>query len=288
MTPETADLVRRWGLPELKPARVLFLTGAGISGPPPTSFPLGRRVHEIVLANYSSLTQSEVCTLARVDKWTLERTCDVVFQAYQEWQPDAHVNWFWNLLSETFIYRRGVAWAKPNDMHAYFRKHVEEGGRHFTANLDQFIELDTMPYSVLTTQRLESTDVPVPAENVVSVPMLYKFHGDCNVDEVHLQGVLHRVIRDGFQDNTKRYWSGVLNSVDLVVVCGYGGFDTFDVNRYFGELNEGAFKAKAVWIRFGPGMDLTVVPNTAIHAAHAWCCPASPSRSSSAASRTGC
>jgi len=268
VTPDVDGLIQRWGLPGLPASQVLFVTGAGISSPPPTAFPLGNPLHRLLISNFSSLTQGEICALLSLNTWTFEQSCDVIFEEYQVWQPDADVNWFWNLLSEIFIYRPGVAWMQPNDFHAYFRRHIELGGRHFTANLDQFIELNSMPYNnVLTTGMLESTDVPLNVANVVNEPKLYKFHGDCNVDAVHLQGVLHHVIRDGFQANTRRYWFGVLRSVKLVCVCGYGGFDSFDVNRYFEGLGPMHFQAKAVWIKYAPNTQLEIVPDSQLNPA---------------------
>ena len=261
MTQKVEDLIRHWGLRDLRACDVLFLTGAGISSPAPSSFPLGKPLHRLLIASYSSLSQGEIGTLLSLDKWALEQTCDLIFEECEAWQPHADVNWFWNLLSELFIYRSGVAWMQPNDFHRYFRRHIELGGRHFTANLDQFIELDSM-HHVLTTCRLESTDVPINVNSMISEPIHYKFHGDCNVDAVHLQGVLHRVIRDGFPEKTRRYWSGVLESVKLVCVCGYGGLDSFDVNRYFEAIDEKQLKAKAIWINYSPNAPLDVVPNT--------------------------
>lgn len=264
MTPQVDELIERWGISELPASQVLFLTGAGISSPPPTSFPLGNPLHRLLLSSFSSLTPGEVCALLSLNTLTFEQSCDAIFDEFQAWQPNSDVNWFWNLLSEIFIYRPDFTWARPNDFHAYFRKHIELGGRHFTANLDQFIELDSMPYSVLTTRMLESTDVPLNVANMVNEPQLYKFHGDCTVDAVHLQGVLHHVISAGFQANTRQYWSEVLQSVQLVCVCGYGGFDSFDVNRYFEALGPRHFHAKAVWIRYAPNTHLETVPDSDI------------------------
>ncbi len=261
MNSDVGEMIGRWRLRELPESAVLFVTGAGISNPPPTSFPLGNPLHRLLVSHFSALTPGEVGALLSLNAWTFEQTCDVIFEEYCKWLPDADVNWFWNLLSEIFIYSPEVAWMQPNDFHAYFRRHIERGGRHFTANLDQFIELDSMPYDVLTTCMLESTDVPLNVENVIGEPKLYKFHGDCTVDAVHLQGVLHNVIRDGFQANTRRYWSEVLRSVKLVCICGYGGFDTFDVNRFFGGLAEGHFEAKAIWIDYASNTSLEIIPN---------------------------
>lgn len=267
MNIDVEKLIGRWRLRDLPASKVLFLTGAGISNPPPTSFLLGNQLHRLLISTFSTLSPGEIGALLSLNTWTFERTCDVIFEEYQAWQPTGVVNWFWNLLSEIFIYRPHDAWKQPNDFHAYFRRHVELGGRHFTANLDQFIELDSMPYHVLTTAMLESTDVPLNVENVIGEPKIYKFHGDCTVDGAHLQGVLHSVIRDGFQANTRQYWSEILRSVGLVCVCGYGGLDRFDVNRYFEELGEGHFDAKVVWISYAHDRELEIVPNTQLHPA---------------------
>jgi hypothetical protein len=259
VTPEVEGLIQRWRLGDLSASEVLFLTGAGISNPPPTSFPLGNPLHELLISSFSTISQGEIGALLSLN--TFEQTCDVIFEEGQTWQPDAEVNWFWNLLSDIFIYRPHEAWKQPNDFHNYFCTHIRLGGKHFTANLDQFIELNLMPYQVLTTHTLENPDVRLQVNNVVGDAYLYKFHGDCTVDAVHLQGVLHRVIRDGFQANTMQYWSEVLRSVKLVCVCGYGGYDSFDVNRYFGELGEGHFAAKAIWISYAQNKQLEIVPN---------------------------
>ncbi|MCE9604777.1 MAG: hypothetical protein K8U03_07740 [Planctomycetia bacterium] len=266
MNSAVEELIERWRLRELPEAEVLFITGAGISNPPPTSFPLGNPLHRLLVSNFSSLTQGEIgALLPPLNNWALEQTCDVIFEECQTWQPNADVNWFWNLLSEIFIYDSGKAWMQPNEFHAYFRRHIERGGTHFTANLDQFIELNSMPYRVLTTCELESTDVPLDVGNLIGEPKIYKFHGDCNIDAVHLQGVLHQVIRDGFQANTKHYWSEVLRSVNLVCICGYGGFDGYDVNRFFEELEERHFEAKAVWISYASNTQLEIIPNSQLH-----------------------
>jgi hypothetical protein len=118
MNPAVEELIGRWGLRKLAESEVLFLTGAGISNPPPTSFPLGNPLHRLLVSSLSSLTQGEVGALLSLNNWTFEQTCDVIFEECQAWQPNANVNWFWNLLSEIFIYTPLAAWMRPNDFHA--------------------------------------------------------------------------------------------------------------------------------------------------------------------------
>ena len=74
------------------------------------------------------------------------------------------------MMSELFIFRANEGWKQPNELHAYFREHVRQGGKHITANLDQFIELEELYYSVRTTKQFED-GVPYHEEE----GLLYKF-----------------------------------------------------------------------------------------------------------------
>lgn len=130
-------------------------------------------------------------------------------------------------------------------MHRFFREHVRRGGAHITANLDQFIERDELSHLVRTTKTLEDGAKIDPNDGV-----LYKFHGDCNIDFVGDQGFVLSAIGSGFSPKVRGAWEVLLNRGILVVVCGYGGLDRFDVTPYFSPKAPNAFGCAILWVDY--------------------------------------
>jgi hypothetical protein len=240
------DALAYFGLTSLTPQDVLFLTGAGISAPDPTGFTLGDELHRLVLENFTSLAPKEVVEVF-AKKIPFEQSCEIISQAFSMHPLSHGVNVFWNLVSELLIWRSSQPWKQPNELHRYFREHIQNGGKHITANLDQFIELDEIPYFVITTKAIDAD----PAVDLSSgILRLYKFHGDCNNDYVGEQGFVLSAIQQGFTANARQAWEQFLDSAKLLVVCGYSGLDRYDVNQYFASLPDARFRARILWIDY--------------------------------------
>lgn len=241
--PIVENTLIRFGLNGIDLKDVLFLTGTGISAPDPTAFFLGRELHRTVLENFTKLSQAEISTvLANVP---FEKSCEAINAAFQGHSLSTFVNVFWNMISELFIWRENEAWTQPNELHAYFREHVRQGGKHITANLDQFIEKEELFHSVRTTKGFES-GIPYHEDE----GLLYKFHGDFTRDSEGGQGFVIGAIGNGFTNAVQTVWDRLLAKAKLVVVCGYGGVDCYDVTPYFRSKAPGAFDGCILWTSY--------------------------------------
>lgn len=238
-----SDTLNSIGIRVNRPEKVVFLTGAGISAPDPTQFPLGNELHRLLLKTFTNLSDLQIDSAIHLQ---FEKSCESLYSTFQTHQLTHAVNLFWNLLSELFIWRATETWKQPNELHTYFREHIRSGGCHITANIDQFIELDELHYQTFTTKGIDDGEHP---ENENG--FLYKFHGDCTKDFVGEQGFLFDAISRGFSANVRRVWDDLLGSAELVVVCGYAGLDTFDVTPYFAGKAAGTFRSSVLWVLFG-------------------------------------
>jgi hypothetical protein len=133
---------------------------------------------------------------------------------------------------------------QSNDLHAYFRSHLRAGGTHLTANIDQFLELDELSHLVRTTRGFDAGDL-IDQFN----PTLYKFHGDCNRDFIGEQGFQFNAIARGFSPIVQKVWDDLLSKASLVVFCGYGGVDQFDVVPYFAAKPAMSINCSALWLQ---------------------------------------
>jgi len=240
------DTLNGFGLNRVDVRDVLFLTGAGISAPDPTRFFLGAALHKMVLENFTNLTPTEINAV--VGKVPFEKSCECIENVFKTHRLSAFVQVFWNLMSEMFLWRRENHWKQPNELHAFFREHIRQGGCHITANLDQFIETDMLYHAIRTTYMF---DDGIPLRNGEGI--LYKFHGDFERDFAGGQGFVYSAIANGFSDTVKGYWDTLLDRVKVVVVCGYSGSDIFDVIPYFRLKATAHFRSSIIWVKHGTG-----------------------------------
>lgn len=238
------DTLSSFGLKKVEVPDVLFLTGAGISAPDPTRFFLGAELHKMVLENFTSLTPPEIsAVLAKVP---FERSCECIENVFRTHQSSAFVGVFWNLMSELFLWRPTEPWKQPNDLHGYFREHIRQGGSHITANLDQFIEINSLRHSVRTTKMFDDR---IPLRD--GEGLLYKFHGDFERDFEGDQGFVYSAIANGFSNTVQGYWDKLLDRPKVVVVCGYSGSDIYDVTPYFRSKPDASFESCIIWVKHG-------------------------------------
>lgn len=239
---------------------ILFFTGAGISAPDPCSFPLGQELHRILLQYYTDMTSWEIEGFLNQNPIPFERTVEIILEEYGNLD---HQNRGFNLLTEIFIYRNNEAnWKEDNDYHKYFRHHVQQGGKHFTVNLDQFIELEGQGIQTLTANDIDDENGAFNAENFDQSGFLFKIHGDSNLDPVGLQGFLHRVIRNGFTDEVQNFFDRQIQQVNTVIFVGYGGVDQFDITPYFENKPNCFFKnTRALWINYSRENEISISEN---------------------------
>ena len=237
------DALQDLGLPFPNARDILFLTGAGISVPDPTAFPLGPELYQIVLDNFASLSSDD--SSRALSAIPFERSCEIVGNVFRTHPSHEFANVFWELVSELFIWRPNEPWKQSNDLHRFFGEHVRRGGTHITANLDQFIERDDLSHLVRTTKTIEDGARIDPNDGV-----LYKFHGDCNIDFVGEQGFVLSAIGNGFSSEVRGAWDALLNRGTLIVVCGYGALDRFDVTPYFSSKASSAFSRGILWVDY--------------------------------------
>jgi hypothetical protein len=236
--------LKHLGINRLNLREVLFITGAGISAPDPTQFPLGAELHRSILQRFTNLLEPRINQA--LHEVPFEASCGAIRDVFRRHPLSHDVDIFWNLVSELFIWRREEAWKQPNELHAHFREHIRNGGIHITANLDQFIEGDELVHSVVTTTSIEEELANLDEQGV-----LYKFHGDCTRDGVGEQGFELAPIQNGFSPRVQHAWDTLLNRARLVMVCGYGGLDRYDVNPYFSTKAKASFGASILWLAYG-------------------------------------
>jgi hypothetical protein len=105
---EVNDAINDLGLKIVSPGEVLFLTGAGISAPDPTKFPLGNELHTLFLQEFTPLSATEISNV--VNKLPFEATCQSLLGTFSGHSSSQFVNIFWNLVSELFTWRAENNW----------------------------------------------------------------------------------------------------------------------------------------------------------------------------------
>lgn len=235
-----------------EPKEILFFTGAGISAPEPCSFPLGQELHRILLQYYTDMTSWEIEGFLNQNPIPFERTVEIILEEYGNLD---HNNPGFNLLTDIFIYRNDESnWKVDNDYHKYFRHHIQNDGKHFTVNLDQFIELDGQG-------RIERFFAHNDFDVEINDGLLFKMHGDPN-EPVRTQGFLQSVIENGFSDQVQNFFDRQINQVKTVIFVGYGGVDQFDITPYFESKLNCFFKnTTALWINYSRENEISTSEN---------------------------
>jgi hypothetical protein len=228
-----AEALRVTGIDHIAPPAVVFWTGAGISRDPPTCAPLGLQLTERVLEH---LFESECRN--RIERYykalrvhrsypRLETVLDVVYRIVG---PDAFVDSLSDLREPP-----------SNDLHRFFARHLDVGGRHITANFDDCIE------------RSRADLAPVPDR-------LIHFHGSLSLDPIgeRLGATLGNIQR-GFSEELSERLRHTLTASDVeaIAFAGYSGYDAFDVNPFLRSLQARKELAgkRVMWIRFRSSSD---------------------------------
>jgi len=210
---------------------VCFWTGAGISANKPSCLPLGDSLTEKTIEHFclpgtwSNLV--EYFGKAKMEdsfghpKITprLELVLESITQV---------------LGPETLTFLDPFLSAKPNSLHRFFAKHLENGGTHVTTNFDSCIE------KCLTSDNKEQA---------------IHIHGKYGRENLEDLGVRIRTIASGLPQSFKERITYLLSRCRYLVFCGYSGRDYFDVNPFFSELKEGRkqFRNLAViWVKHVP------------------------------------
>lgn len=241
------------------PKDILFFTGAGIAAPVPCSFPLGIELYELLLHYFTDMEKPEIHAYIEDNSYTFEETVSIIME---EFGPLDHSSIPFNLLSDIFIFRYDDEYKKINDYHKFFRAHVDNGGKHFTVNLDQFIELaEKAQINILTAKDFDKG----PTNNIYDYSgFLLKIHGDPNIDGVGLQGFLHQVIKTGLSEKVKSFFDRHLNKAKTVIFIGYGGIDKFDVTPYFQSKSDHFFQnTSALWINYSTEQEVSEISDVA-------------------------
>ena len=227
------------------PTEILFISGAGISHADPCSFPLGNELHRILLQYYTDMTNWEIDLFLTNNNNVFENTVSTILKFYGN---DFSANIFFNVLSELFIFRNIENKKLENDYHKFFRNHIQNGGKHLTVNLDQFIELDgSARIEHFTSNEFLNNPMKFNSED----GYLFKIHGDPITDKIGVQGFLLEVLKNGLPDKIMEFIDNLLNKSKHVVFIGYGGVDIFDINPYFESKPNGFFSnTSALWINY--------------------------------------
>lgn len=217
--------------------QTLFISGAGISMDAPSNGPSGPTLtaralehaympgtSDAIAAAYARLGQQRVAGRPR-----LEAILDVVLETHGE-------ELLRDLLSD-------LRHARHNELHRFFARHLELGGRHITANFDNLIE-----------QALASeSQSPI------------HFHGAFGVGPAaESLGATLREIQYGFATAMRRRLTNALASPEIehIVIVGYSGSDYFDMDPYLEQLAQGGTLAdKAITLFWhGPNTTLELSP----------------------------
>lgn len=238
-----------------EPSDILFFTGAGISAPDPCGFPLGKELHYLILLYCTDMARWEVEEFTRKNLILFEETVEIIIETYGKINFN---NKIFDLINNLFVYEPLSEWKEINNYHKFFRRHIEKGGKHFTVNLDQFIELDIISLDsgvkeiiTITANTVNNKNGSFNKNNFTKACYLFKIHGDPNEDELGIQGFLQRPIEYGFSPEVKDFFDTQLNEVKVVIFVGYGGVDIFDITPYFESKPNGFFKkTTALWIDY--------------------------------------
>lgn len=217
------------GLSTVAPQDVLFWTGAGISYDAPTCGPLGGELTERALSHLfepDCLSDIRDCyrelSIARPYP-RLETVLDVVRRIIG-------VDAFIDVLSD-------LIQPQPNDLHGFFARHLDAGGKHATANFDDCIER-SLPTTIGS--------------------QIIHFHGSFVGDPTGERlGATLGVIQRGFPADLSEQLRQALAAADVIVFAGYSGYDAFDVGPFLRSLGPGRELAgkRIVWVRFRPSGD---------------------------------
>ena len=245
-----------------KPEDILFFTGAGISVAPPSNFPLGNVLHRMILELAEKFNKYDAIALS--EKLVFEETISRLAKLYNSQNIDSNI--FLDHLSNIFIVsdddKQRRLKHQPNDYHKFFNWHINQGGKHFTVNLDQFIEAVSLPanLTIFTKDRFKDGTFSY-SSNLIPVEGLYlKIHGDSNKDEWGKQGYLFENVQP-FDNDFASWIDKRINTVKFVIFVGYGGVDKFDITPYFNSKQNGFFKyTNALWIQY-EGTEILQIPN---------------------------
>jgi len=111
------DALQDLGLPSPNARDILFLTGAGISVPDPTAFPLGRELYQMVLDDFSSLSPGD--SSRALSAIPFEHSCEIIGNVFRTHPSHDFANVFWELVSELIIWRPNEPWKQSNDWKSF-------------------------------------------------------------------------------------------------------------------------------------------------------------------------
>jgi hypothetical protein len=260
------ELSKKIGIPlekSLQPNEVLFFSGAGISVPPPANFPLGNELHRMLLEYAEKFNKNDAENLSSI--LVFEETVSRLSKLYEYLNG---MNIFLHIFSNVFEVRADedpisitshLLNHKSNDYHKYFNWHIKNGGKHFTVNIDQFIEIiGNIQFKVKTKENIEELFM----NKIIfsdSSGYLLKIHGDVNKDEWGTQGYLYKNVQ-AFSQSFSDFLDKEINSVKIVIFIGYGGVDHYDITPYFKPKYNGYFQnTSAIWLKYEGNEELKIV-----------------------------
>lgn len=215
------------------PSRTVIWSGAGTSLAYPTCLPSGSELVERIFRHLIDLDALETI-LATYRMLEVKRSLprlEMVIDSITS--ADSYGQRGLDCLSDLIS-------APPNESHAFFAWHVEQGGSHITANFDVCIE---------EAGELDSAG----RERVLH------FHGSVNRGLDGLGATL-RAIERGLTDEIKHRLSQTLSQALLLVVVGYSGSDFFDVDPFLQNylLSQSWANRTVVWVSHDrrPGLQL--------------------------------
>ena len=247
----------------LQPYEVLFFAGAGISVPPPANFPLGNELHRMLLEYAEKRNKKDAENLSK--SFIFEETVSRLSKLYEDLNGK---NIFLHIFSNVFEVRADedpkaitahLLNHKPNEYHKYFNWHIKNGGKHFTVNIDQFIEsLGSLQFNIRTKEYID--ELLMNSINLSdSSGYLLKLHGDVNKDEWGTQGYLYKNVQ-AFSQSFSKFLDIEINSARIVIFIGYGGVDHYDITPYFKLKNNGYFEnTSAIWLKYEGNEELNIV-----------------------------
>lgn len=216
-------------LEKTKPEDIVFWTGAGISMQPPTALPSGAYLTELCMDAFMPRgTFDLVKGLFLLGKFkdsygnskTLPRLEliieDIVgVQGFQAFEYFSFMN-----VPNRYL----------NSYHLFFAKHVDEGGTHFTMNLDNGIEA-SIPNA---TDKLINNPNQLTDKSNQLQSRLLKLHGTITDKPSYENlGVVLKNITTGINDILAQSTLNALIDSKILCFIGYGGVDSFDVTPFF-------------------------------------------------------
>lgn len=196
------------------PEATAFITGAGISADAPTNGPVGiqlmkRALHvgfredvrDPITRAYAALQLPGADTRPR-----LEAVLEIVERCHGS-----------GVLSQLLS---DLEHADPNELHRFFARHLQRGGRHVTANFDVLVE------KALGGEHEHLTHI----------------HGSLARGVNSLGATLSRIERGFDPDLRDRVRAELFDpAVRNIVIVGYSGLDYFDMNPFLRESVRGGF-----------------------------------------------